>query len=231
MKILFDNYQSNSSCISLWGFSAYLKRYKLLFDTGSNGRVLLQNIKTLNIDIFDIKYIFITHNHWDHIGGIDSILEINNNITLIVPASLSKYLIKDLKTLTKKVIVCTKKAERLFDNVYTTGLLGDATPEQSLIIDDNYPKVITGCGHYGIENIVNISKSVIGKNIKFTIGGFHLINKDKNEILESIVNLDKLGVEKVLPTHCSGDLAIELYKNHFKDNYISGGVGKVLNLS
>ncbi len=230
MKILFDNYNHNNSCVSLWGFSAYFEKYNLLFDTGSNGRILLSNIKQLNIDIKSIKYIFITHSHWDHIGGIDSILELNSNITLIVPSSLSKFLIDDLKMLTKEVIICGKKPQKLFEYIYTTGILGDETPEQSMIIDDSYPKVITGCGHFGIENITQIAKKVINKDIKFAIGGFHLLHKNEAYILNSIKNLKDLGVNKVLPTHCTGDLAIKLYKENFKQNYISGGAGRILEL-
>lgn len=230
MKILFDNYNYGSTCKALWGFSAYLEKYKLLFDTGSNGRTLLHNIKELDVDISEIEYMFITHNHWDHIGGIDSVLELNNNITMFVPSSLSKYLISDLKSLTKEVVVYGKEPQKLLEGIYTTGVLGKDTPEQSLIIDDNFPKVITGCGHHGIENIVKTAKEVVGKNIEMAIGGFHLLHKKEDEILQSIKILKSLGVTKVLPTHCTGDLAIELYKQHFKNNYIQGGVGKHLNV-
>ena len=225
MTILFDNYNSNEKCQSLWGFSAYFEKYKLLFDTGSNGRVLLKNMQELGIDIQEIEYVFITHSHWDHIGGIDSILELNPNVTLFVPSSLSKFLIGDLKSLAKEVIICTKKSQYLFANIYTTGLLGDEMPEQSLVIDESETKVITGCGHFGIENITKVAKETIGKNIDFAIGGFHLIRSSEKEILDSISSLKKLGVTKVLPTHCTGDKAIKLYKESFKNNYISGGIG------
>ena len=62
------------------------------------------------------------------------------------------------------------------------------------------------------------------------IGGFHLLYKEKNEILQSIKDLQNLGVKKVLPTHCTGDIGIELYKQYFKNNYIQGGVGKDIEL-
>jgi len=225
MIILFDNYNSNSSCQSLWGFSAYFEEYKLLFDTGSNGRVLLKNMKELGVDIAEIKYLFITHSHWDHIGGIDSILELNPNITLYIPSSLSKHLINDLKSLAKEIIICTKKPQKLFDNVYTTGLLGSQTPEQSLIIDGPQTKVITGCGHFGVQNIVKIAKEVIEKDIEFAIGGFHLLRSSEDEINNSTRSLKALGVKKVMPTHCSGDRAIEIYKDNFKENCLIGGIG------
>ena len=224
MKILFDNYNSNPTCQALWGFSAYFEEYKLLFDTGSNGRVLLKNMKELGVDVKEIEYMFITHSHWDHIGGIDSILELNPNITLFIPSSLSKHLIKDLKTLAKEVIICTKKPQHLFDKLYTTGLLGKEMPEQSLIIKDDETKVITGCGHFGIQNIVSLACGVIDKKIDFAIGGFHLLRSTDEEILDSINSLKKLGVTKVMPTHCSGDKAIKMYEENFKENYFAGGI-------
>ena len=225
MTILFDNYNNHTACQSLWGFSAYFEEYKLLFDTGSNGRVLLKNMQELGVDVKEIEYMFITHSHWDHIGGIDSILELNPEIILFVPSSLSKFLIKDLKSLAKEVIVCTKKPQRLFKNLYTTGLLGSDIPEQSLIIDEEETKIITGCGHFGIDNITKVAKDTIGKNIDFAIGGFHLLKSSEDEINNSINHLKELGVTKVLPTHCSGDRAIELYKNSFTSNYAAGGIG------
>jgi 7,8-dihydropterin-6-yl-methyl-4-(beta-D-ribofuranosyl)aminobenzene 5'-phosphate synthase len=226
MTILFDNYNSTQSCQSLWGFSAYFEEYKLLFDTGSNGRVLLKNMQKLQVDIQEIRYLFISHSHWDHIGGIDSILELNPEITLFLPASLSKHLINDLKVLAKEVILCTKKPQKLFDNLYTTGLLGKEIPEQSLIIDEDESRVITGCGHFGIENIVKIARDIIGKDINFALGGFHLLRSSDEEIQKSILTLKKLGVKKVMPTHCSGAKAIQMYKDGFKENYLLGGIGR-----
>ena len=226
MKILFDNYNYDYPELkSLWGFSAYLEEYRLLFDTGSNGRVLLENMKALDVAIEEIDYLFVSHSHWDHIGGLDSILELNPDMTLFVPESLSKHLINDLRQLAKEVVVITKLPQRLFDNLYTTGLLGDEMPEQSLVIDGEKPIVITGCGHFGIENIVNRASQIIGKKIYLAIGGFHLMYSDEEEILETISSLKKEGIEFVSPTHCTGDQAITLFSQSFGDHSIRGGIG------
>ena len=215
MQIVFDNCKIDENTQSLWGFSIYLDKYKLLFDTGSNGRVLLQNMKKLSIDIQDIEYIFISHSHWDHIGGLDSLLEINPELILYVPSSLSKHLIEDLKKLSKDVIVCDDKPQHLFKTLYTTGILGTQTPEQSLIIDEDETTLITGCGHFGIENITKIATTFLKKDIDIVMGGFHLLKSDDKDIMDSISKLKQLGVKKAYPTHCSGDRALELYNDFF----------------
>ena len=230
MKITFDNYNHNTCCKSLWGFSIYLEKYKLLFDTGSNGRVLVQNLKELDIEVSELKYVFITHSHWDHIGGLDSILELNSDLTIFVPQSLPKHLLADLKTMVKNIVICTEKPMHLFEDIYTTGLIGKKMPEQSLVINDNNPKVITGCGHIGILKITQVANETIDKKIITAIGGFHLMDKDTKDILGVIKSLKKMGVKKVVPTHCTGDDAIELFEEHYKDKYIKGGVGKIIKI-
>ena len=226
MKTVFDNYNYDYPELkSLWGFSAYLEEYRLLFDTGSNGRVLLENMKALDVAIGEIDYLFISHSHWDHIGGLDSILELNPDMILFVPESLSKHLINDLRQLAKEVVIIKDEPQRLFGDLYTTGLLGDEMPEQSLVIDGEKPVVITGCGHFGIENIVYRASRIIGKKIYLAVGGFHLMYSSKEEILETISLLKKEGIEFVSPTHCTGDQAIALFAESFGDHFIRGGIG------
>jgi len=228
MQILFDNYAKGDSCSSLWGFSAYLERYRMLFDTGSNGRELLKNMQRQGIDPFEIKSLFITHDHWDHIGGIDSILELNSNLTIYAPASLSNNHIRDLKTLAKEVIIIGRNPMHLFGDLYTTGLLGEKDPEHSLIIADSYPKVLTGCGHYGISQIIQRANAIIGREIKSALGGFHLLKTSKEDILVQIKTLQSLGVVQVMPTHCTGDLAVRLFSEAFREGYLEGGIGHTL---
>ncbi len=215
MKILFDNYKVCEKCRSLWGFSAYFEEYKLLLDTGSNGRVLLKNMQQLGVDVNAIEYIFITHSHWDHIGGLDSIIELNPDVTLFVPASLSKHLIKDLKSLVKEVVVCGRGPKKLFANLYTTGLLGEDVPEQSLIIENELSSVVTGCGHFGIENITKVAKEFIGRDIKCVAGGFHLLRSDERKILDTIESLKEMGVICAKATHCTGDKAMQYFSENF----------------
>jgi len=225
-KILFDNYTYDTNLQSLWGFSSLIKVHNktILFDTGSNGRILLANAKKMGINFKDIDIVFISHNHWDHIGGLDTVIEENPNILLIVPNSLSKHLIKDLKILVKEVMVINQFTQ-ISDHLYSTGLIGDDMPEQSLIIEKNNELyVIGGCSHPGIDNFEKIAKN-LNKPIKYTIGGFHMMYKKEKEILKTISNLSS---EYITATHCTGDLAIKLIKEKYQNKFIEGGVGKVI---
>ncbi len=229
ITIVFDNYAYLKDFPTFWGFSCFVETDKttFLFDTGSNGRVLLQNINRLNINLKEAKALVISHPHWDHIGGLDSVLEAHPDIELFVPNSLSKHLIRDLKTQTK-VIVINKKPQKLLPGVYSTGVMGEIG-EQSIIIDtDKGLIVITGCAHPGVENIAAYATEIMQKPIYLLMGGFHLMYKDAAYISKVIKTLDSLGVKYLCPTHCSGDLAISMFKEYFQDRFLEGGVGRVI---
>ncbi len=239
MTIVFDNYPFHNDLKTLWGFSCYIElpQMTILFDTGSNGRVLLDNMKKLNKDISKIDKLFISHHHWDHIGGLDSVIELNPDIDIIVPSSISKLMVKDLKSMVNNVIVVDDKviddnSLSICDSVYTTGIMGDEddVQEHSLIIDTNEGLIIiTGCAHSGILEIVKQSQNLLNKNIKLVLGGFHLMHEDDAQIYHVIDELKKMNIDYLCPTHCTGDRAKELFQTEFESSYIETGLGYVLN--
>ena len=226
-SIVFDNYKANEKLESFWGFSCVINDY-FLFDTGSNGRALIRNIAKMGIDINELKYLFISHPHWDHIGGIDSVLDINPYMTLFLPDSLSKLYIRDLERLSREVRVIHENPIKLFGKFYSTGVMMPIG-EQSLVIDEgDFSIVVTGCAHPGIVNIVRRAIEMLNKPVLYALGGFHLMRSEENEIIKVVNALKNLGVEYVTPTHCSGDLAIEIFKEEYGENYIPGGVGRII---
>ncbi len=226
-SIVFDNYVANDKLESFWGFGCVINDY-FLFDTGSNGRALVRNIAKMGFCINDFKYLFISHPHWDHIGGIDSIIDVNKKMSLILPNSLSKLYIKDLKTLSRETIIVGESEKKLFGNFYTTGVM-EPVGEQSLVIDEGeFGIVLTGCAHPGIAQIVRKAETILNKPILYVIGGFHLMRSNESEIMDTIKELKNIGVEYVTPTHCTGERAIEMFKNEYGENVILGGVGRII---
>ena len=225
ITILFDNHNPAGGERSLWGFAAYLHDHKLLFDTGSNGRALLRTMRELEIEITEAEYLFLSHEHWDHIGGVDSVMEANPNLTIFVPESFSKNMIADLRSQSREVIVCGRSPRQLTGKLYSTGLLGDNPPEHSLIIDGADPVLITGCGHYGIDRIAARAEKTLRKPIQTVIGGFHLAHKPTGRIETMIDTLETMGIQNVMPTHCTGDQAISMFRKAFGEGYHEGGIG------
>lgn len=48
----------------------------ILFDTGSTGKALSENINVLGVDVMDIDYVVLSHRHYDHTGGLRKLLEL-----------------------------------------------------------------------------------------------------------------------------------------------------------
>jgi len=44
--------------------------FSVLVDTGITGRSLLNNAEVLGVDLSKVRYVFLTHNHYDHTGGL-----------------------------------------------------------------------------------------------------------------------------------------------------------------
>jgi 7,8-dihydropterin-6-yl-methyl-4-(beta-D-ribofuranosyl)aminobenzene 5'-phosphate synthase len=65
LRILFDNYPGLPRLTSLWGFAALIRVAgpTILFDTGSNGRVLLKNMAALGHMPESVDLIFLSHAH------------------------------------------------------------------------------------------------------------------------------------------------------------------------
>jgi len=55
-----------------WGFAALIEAdgHAVLFDTGARPDTVLKNAEELGIDLSTIDTVVLSHNHWDHTGGL-----------------------------------------------------------------------------------------------------------------------------------------------------------------
>jgi 7,8-dihydropterin-6-yl-methyl-4-(beta-D-ribofuranosyl)aminobenzene 5'-phosphate synthase len=176
ITIVFDNYPYNAELKTEWGFSCLIEGFEntLLFDTGGDGRILLDNMKNLGIDPNKINKLLISHDHWDHTGGLQSFLEKKSNLDVYMLPSFSNG-IKDIARSKGAHLIESHTAEKLCSHIHTSGTLGMAIKEQSIIIETQKGLVIiTGCAHPGIIHIIESVQKRFNQKINMVFGGFHL---------------------------------------------------------
>ena len=230
ITILYDNCRYQEGLHTDWGFSCLIQGAEktILFDTGGNGQLLLENFSKLEIDPGIVDIIFLSHIHGDHTGGLLDFLKINSRIKIITPNSFPAEFLNKIKqheaTITKISV-----AQEICRDVFSTGEMGNHIKEHSLIIRTEQGLIlITGCAHPGIIEIIERSTEVGGDTILFTMGGFHLRNYPQTD-LEQIVNeFIQSGIRFVGPSHCTGELARKIFKAEFESRFIEMGVGRII---
>ena len=210
ITIVYDNVAIDEDLTADWGFSCLIEteNRNILFDTGGNGKILMENLLNLGINPQSVDDIVISHPDFDHIGGLSTFLNANSKAVIHVPVSF-----RGIRYPNK--VLYYDKPTQVYENFFLTGELGKR--EQSLAIKTSKGLVvIVGCGHPGIERIF-AAFSHFGK-IHALIGGLH--DFDKFEILQHL--------EKICPTHCTEHK--EKIKSLYPKKFIDGGVGKIIEL-
>jgi 7,8-dihydropterin-6-yl-methyl-4-(beta-D-ribofuranosyl)aminobenzene 5'-phosphate synthase len=230
---VFDNYAVNPELATQWGFAAVVMSpsANILFDTGSDGQILLSNLAKLNIRPKDIRKVVISHVHLDHLGGLQEFLKVNSDVEVYIPASFPDSVRKFITSSGARYRDITS-ARQIDKGIFTTGEMGTSPIEQSLVIDTSEGLVVlTGCAHPGIVNIVRRAKEVMPKRpIALVMGGFHLRSASDKELHRLLQDFRQLGIKKVAPSHCSGERARASFQTEFKEDYVAGGAGNVLTL-
>lgn len=209
ITIIYDNETDKKDLKADWGFSCLVEagERKILFDTGANGSILLANMKKLNIEPATIQEIFISHDHWDHTGGLSDFLSLHP-ARVYLPSSCE---FSD----SRAEIIRIKEPCEIHQNIFSTGELKNI--EQSLFVKTEKGLVgIVGCSHPGIKSILQAA-SQFGKT-EVLIGGLHGFSD-----FDAIKDL-----KLICPTHCTQ------FKSQIKALYpekcVKGGAGKIIQI-
>lgn len=202
LVVVFDNESVSEDLETGWGFSCLVqsKGRSILFDTGCDGPALLKNMKILGIEDLNLDGIFLSHQHWDHTGGLFDILDQQNDLDVFIPASFSARMTEEIGR--KARVVKIDGPKMISEGIWSTGDLPGPVNEQAMIVMTKRGGiVITGCAHPGLEIILETARQTVP--IYGLLGGFHGHSK-----METLEELELLG-----PCHCSE------HKEQIRDRY------------
>jgi 7,8-dihydropterin-6-yl-methyl-4-(beta-D-ribofuranosyl)aminobenzene 5'-phosphate synthase len=231
ITIVYDNYAFDEQLQTDHGFSCIVEgpEQTLLFDTGGNGSIFMDNLRKLNIVPDQIDAVFISHSHYDHSGGLPRFLEANPMVPIYIPQAASALYGTIAEQFSSKIISADEPRSVSGWAMSTGEMKSPIIAEHSLLIPtNNGTVVITGCARPGICNIIELAEELTGQKVFLAIGGFHLMSDAKGSIQEVISLLHTMGVRYVAPSHCTGDKAIQLFAGVYGKAFIQSGVGRII---
>lgn len=232
ITIVYDNHEYDPRLRSDWGFSSLidLQETTLLFDTGGDGDILLQNMTHVKLDPLKVDHVFVSHLHGDHTGGLPGILGTGATPDVWIPSSFPAAFEQSLRPWTDVREVSGPIS--MIPGIHSTGELGAEIIEHSLILETRHGLVVvTGCAHPGILSVLTKTKGLHTGHLFLVMGGFHLRGKSTTDLQRILAEMRSLGVQRVAPCHCTGDEAIAMFREEWGEGFVGAGVGTVIRIA
>jgi 7,8-dihydropterin-6-yl-methyl-4-(beta-D-ribofuranosyl)aminobenzene 5'-phosphate synthase len=217
-----------------WGFACVVKvgEISLLFDTGGDGEILLQNMNRLKIDPTSIQIVLISHNRFGTVGGLSDFLLQNPNVSVYVPESFPNRIVETILKHQAQVYR-VYSFEELQPNIFTLGEFVGFFREQAMAIKTSAGiVVVTGCTHQSIISILKKARNIFAEDpICLAMGGFNFGGLSVSEKINIIKSFKKLKVHKVAVCYYTDNETHILFEEAYRENYIKLGVGGVITIN
>lgn len=218
----------------------------ILLDVGDNPEELTiapfaQNMQTLGISWDEVYRVVISHPHPDHVGGLTAWQERTISLgglpgglgerLLFVPhvTSYTGAVHATIPTLPAPDIATTGVISYL--EVWPISLFAPKGGEQALVVHvaGHGLVLITGCGHPGLERLVERAESLYGEQVVGVVGGLHYTNATADELQSPIQFLQSRHPELVgFSPHDSGPEALAAFESFFPGAYHTLTVGETI---
>ncbi len=227
LKVITDNKSAVDGFKPEWGFACMIGD-DILFDTGETAEVLLNNLSQAKVQPEDIKTVVLSHRDEDHTGGLMGLLERNGSVKVVLHSDFRDEFIEQVRQSGAEVTSAEDFIE-IAPDIFVTGKY--PTREQALVIKTEAGLVVvTGCAHPDPVPILrNIHEKMPGP-IDLVFGGFHLGSQSRDETLETIKAFRDMGVRRAGACHCTGDNAIQVFREEYGDDFVEIGAGTVIEI-
>lgn len=210
--------------------------HKFLIDAGWSNPYMEECFKREGIDKMlkhgEIEFLFVTHEHFDHLWGLETVLKYNPEIKVLVPDTLydeGYHFLKGAEFLRSKArnsiphrgeLVRLEPGEvnRLYPGcaavAFDLPILLRVRGEASLYfnVKDRGMVCVTGCCHQSILALAEFARKKIagGDNMYGVYGGLHIapfgpISPKREHIIKGMADYN---FRKVACNHCTGLVAV-----------------------
>jgi 7,8-dihydropterin-6-yl-methyl-4-(beta-D-ribofuranosyl)aminobenzene 5'-phosphate synthase len=219
IRLIANGSQPWERWVRRWGL-AFLIDEDILFDAFGDARVLMGNLCRFKVDLTKIRWVVISHDHWDHVDGLRLFLMKRPGMDVNVPNRADAEVKAKIRLWGGNVVDVVGSVQ-IKEGVYSSGEIigkydGKDMPEQSLVLETGKGLVVVaGCAHPGIVTIVNHVRKIFRSPVHGVIGGFHLKDHSVEDIGIEATRLKAAGVDMVVPLHCTGARAEKVFKQVF----------------
>jgi 7,8-dihydropterin-6-yl-methyl-4-(beta-D-ribofuranosyl)aminobenzene 5'-phosphate synthase len=235
-----------------WGLAAYVHDYRTLLDAGLSGAVLLNNMRALDIDPDEPDVLVLSHRHADHTGGLRALLDARSrplavvaHVNLFAGARLSNVnFTREYLESRGARLVLIREPYRVTEGVWVSGEIprrwgpshapADDTVPDDMALYIRHPRglvAITGCGHAGVENVVEYGLQLAGAGRLYAIvGGLHLVGLPDARVREVAEYLRRRSPGLVVGAHCTGPDGLAALQSALPGAARPGGVGVTVEL-
>jgi len=185
-----------------FGYAVYIQAdgKRILLDTGTDPAVMEHNLNAAGVDVNELDMVVISHNHFDHAGGLERVRSINPNVPVYVPPNQvfpidDVHVVEDHLQVTSNIFVI-----RGHTDVPTAGISDDLSV---VLRSHSGPYVLSTCSHSGVGQIVDRAGKLTGEDVYYFSGGARLVSRPEGDTQIVSEALNQRKVQVVSPSHCS----------------------------